>query len=275
MEHPTEAEREHISDYERAVCYYALSRPSAGVTLALILVYTLCLLEALFALVYGLVTGNATWTTVGTYALGGIILFGVVVFTLRSLFAEIQRRRTLAIVRQAPDLEAVKGLPDPFADHTLLRRPLDEGESGYDITDRDGGTLYTVRLEEDGAVRRVFDASGVEQFLVRIPVFARSFNLEGMMPRRAEVYAGSEPVARIRQRFTLGPAAVEITEGRGPDARRYSIREGGVYQGTRLIGRIYLLRSAAFLDVETAAMSNALLGLFVSLSYEKAHTALL
>jgi hypothetical protein len=275
MGEPVETGHRHISDYERAVCYYAYSRSSANVTLALILVYGLCLLEAAGALVYGFLSGERIWATVGMVALAGMILFGVVVFSARALAAEIRRRRTLAIADREPDPEASKELPDPFADHVLLLRPADEGRESFDITDRDGDTLYRVRIEEDGRLRRVLDAEENPVIDVRIPQFSHSFALEGMLPQRAEIYVGDESVARIRQRFSFGPTSAEIVEGRIPEIRRFNLRETAIFQGNRLVGRIYLLRDHAYLDVERSALGKALLGLLVSLSYEKAHTALL
>lgn len=271
----TPVEPSRISDYERAVCYYAMSRPGGGVTLALILVYALCVLEALAALIYGLVTENKLVTAIGTWALAGIILLGVIAFMARGLAAEIRRRRALAIARQAPDPEILKDIPDPFSDHILLRRSLDEGNEGFEIKDLDGHTVYTVRLDEDGTTRRVLDPDGNERLAVKITSFAGSFSIEGMLPRRAEVSASTGHSATIRRRFSLGAPFVEVVEGQGRDARRYSVREGGVYRNTRLIGRIYLLRDHIYLDVEEAALGTGLLGLLVSLCYEKTRTAAL
>lgn len=275
MSDPADADHRQISDYERAVCYYAYSGASANVTLALILVYALCLVEAAAALAYGYFSGDQTWTTVGTVALGGMIVFGVVAFSFRALMADIRRRRTLAIANCTPEPESVKGLPDPFADHALLRRPADEGREGFEITDRDGKVRYRVALKEDGRLRVVHDAEGKEAITVRIPQFTRSFALGGMLPRRVEVLAGEETIGRIRQRFTLGAPLAEIIEGRVADGKRYSLRETGIFQGHRLVGRIYLLRDHAYLDIEEAALGKTLIGLLAALSYEKAQTALL
>ncbi len=271
MNDETTTAPDRISDYERAVCYYTLPHATGRVTLALILVYTLCLFEALAALIYGLYADNRTWTVAGTVALAGIVILGVVAFSVRSLMSEVRRRRALMAAQSTPDAPPeADDLPDPFTDHILLTRPLQE-EEDFEIRDRDGRLECRVHIED--ATRHVLDADGRERLRITVESTARSFVLESMLPRRARVYAGESLVGRMKQRFTFGAPVLEI-EQRGARPGRCTLREGGIYTGPRLVGRIYLLRDRLFLDVERAAFNEALLGAFVALSYAKARSSL-
>ena len=49
----TSAEKEHLNDFERAICYYTLPRVARPVTFGLIAAYVLCLAEAFAVFVYG------------------------------------------------------------------------------------------------------------------------------------------------------------------------------------------------------------------------------
>lgn len=267
--------RESISDYERAVCYYTLPRTTSPVNLALIFVYALCLIEAVAALVYGLATDNETWTTVGTVCLGGIVLLGVVAFTVRAFQNELRRRRALAEAERTPEPHDVAiDVPDPFAAHLLLVRPLEKAdEYHFPITDREGRPVYVVHLENDRRYRRVTDPEGHEVLRAHIAWRTGSFMLEGMLPRSADIFAGETQIGRFRRRFALGASVVDL-ECRGSQAARYTLRDGGLFRGNLLVGRIYVLRDQLFLDVERGDCTNVLLALFACLNFEKARAAI-
>lgn len=86
-----------ITDYERAVCYYTLPKVITPVTIGLLSAYALCVIEAVAALAYGLYVGNRTWTLSGFYCLIGIIVFGMLAFTVRALWGDWRRRAALSI----------------------------------------------------------------------------------------------------------------------------------------------------------------------------------
>lgn len=267
--------REPISDYERAVCYYTLPRTTSPVNLALIFVYALCLIEAVAALVFGLATDNQTWTTIGTVCLAGIVLLGLVAFTARAFQNELRRRRALAEAEHTPaPHEVATDVPDPFAAHLLLVRPLEKADDeSFTITDREGRPVYVVHLENDRRYRRVTDPEGREVLRAHITWRSGSFTLEGMLPRSADVFAGETPIGRFRRRFALGASVVDV-ECRGSRTARYTLRDGGLFRGNLLVGRIYRLRDQLFLDVEQADCTNVLVALFASLSFEKARAAI-
>jgi hypothetical protein len=267
-EHPPP---ERLSDYERAVCYYTLPRTTGSINTALILVYGLCLLEAIGALVYGLVAQNATWTRVGTFALAGIIVFGLLAFTGRAILNEVRRRRALAVAHDAPEPEASE-LPDPFANHLLFRRPLAPDEDGFECVELHGDTRYRVSIEPDGT-RRLLSESGEELWRVRVASWASSFLLEDMLPRRLEVFERDRLIGKGWRRLTLGDPVHDI-DVRDPRPRRLSVKGGGIYQGLRLVGRFYALRDYLYLDVEESSYSEALLALLLTMDIRKARAIL-
>ena len=70
---------EHLTDYERAICYYTLPKITHPVTFGLLAVYVVCIIEALGVLAYGATTHREGITRAGLLAVGGIVAFGVIV----------------------------------------------------------------------------------------------------------------------------------------------------------------------------------------------------
>ena len=168
---------ERLSDYERAVCYYTLPRIIHPITFSLVVVYTICLLEALGVLTYGLLWDKDSIARMGAIALAGIVVFGIVAFTLRALTNEVRQRRLLAMAHNAPDTESnAQDVPDPFTDHILLRHPLHNRGDLFPCTDNDGNLAYFVESAGSSPWWRVRDAQDNEVIRVRILATASSFS---------------------------------------------------------------------------------------------------
>ena len=168
---------ERLSDYERAVCYYTLPRVIHPVTFSLVVVYTICLLEALGVLTYGLLWNKDFITRIGAIALAGIVVLGIVAFTLRALKNEMTQRRLLAMAHGAPDAESnAQDVPDPFTDHILLRHPLHNRGDLFPCTDNDGELVYFVESAGSSPWWRVRDAQDNEVIRVQILATASSFS---------------------------------------------------------------------------------------------------
>lgn len=250
----TDVREDAITDYERAVCYYTLPRVISPVTMGLIGAYALCVIESLCVLAYGLHSGSLTWIYAGFYAFAGIIIFGMVAFTMRALMNEWRFRVALAIARNVPEPARNRDIPNPFERHVLLSRPVAPDKEGFECLDGAGDISYCVEINRYNAHWHVRNAVDKTAFDVR--------SLHGS--RQLDVYVNNEPVASVQRSMTLRAAIAKIVPA---DAlqRSYSITNGCVYDGKRLVGRIYRLRRRIFLDVEQVHINDGLLAHFVSL----------
>jgi len=255
---------ERLTDFERAVCYYTLPTTVSPVTTGLVLIYAIVLLEAIGALVYGLLWDSMVYTEAGAWSFGIMVVFGLVVFTFRSLIFEVRRRRTLAMASAMRDTESIdETVPDPFQRHTLLRMPLHFAHTKVACTDNDGAIRYTVERELPGVWTIVKNAEGVEHLRINIRKSATSFSfLEDNIPSQADVYVGAELVGSIRRTFGL-KAPVFAVNTVWPQQRRFVLRGDGIYRDRRLVGRIYRIRRHAYLDIHEEQYCEAILALFI------------
>ena len=245
----TDADKDHlIREYERVVCYYTLPKMISPVTIGLIAAYLLCVLESAAALAYGTYIQDRTWTLAGLYSLMGILVFGMVAFTIRAWLTDWRIRMALAVARNAPDPTGEEDVPDPFEKHLLLSRPFRPVEDIFDCVDRSGAISYYVEIKRPNAHWRIKDAQDATLLDVRA--------VHG--PGQLRVYAGKEHRASIERRMTLRGmmARVDLV---GPESRYYLIRSGCIYDSGRMAGRIYRLRRRIYLDVEQAHMNDGLL----------------
>lgn len=258
--------RQRLTPYERAVCYYTLPRVIHPVTLGLIVAYAVCILEAVAALAYGVVTGHTLYATVGGYALAGMILFGLVVFFFRALLNDIRQRRALADARAVPERSSsAAGLPDPFADHLLLARPRDNRGSLFAVTANDSTIEYYVAPGGARGTWRIRTAAEAEVCEVRALSGPRSFRFGAALPARLGVYRHGQEIARIVRGFGLFRPRVAISMTDSP-ALRYAVRDFGIYLEGALIGRIYFLRNSYYLDMQRARFNEGILAYFVTVS---------
>lgn len=257
---------ERLSDYERAICYYTLPRISYPVTFGLIVAYAVCLLEAFAAVIYGLLWDHAAFAKSGAAALGAIVVFGIVVFTLRALLNEVRMRRVLAVARGVPDAIAdIKDIPDPFAGHFLLRHPLHTRGDIFTCTDNTGAVLYSVESAPHSPWWKVKDAQDNEVLRVHVKAEWWNFSFGEGVPNRLAVHAGDQEIAQIRRRFTFATPTIQVCCDK-PAPKEYEVRGGGIYQEKRLVGRIYYLHRSLYLDIEEAEFHEAILGLFVAMT---------
>lgn len=254
-----------ISPYERAVCYYTLPKVTHPVTLGLIAIYAVCVLEAIAALAYGLYTSNMTWTTAGAYAFAGIVTFGVVAFFVRALLNEVRERKALAEAHRSPMLTPAEDLPDPFAEHVLLRHPAQAESTLTECSE--AGENVRFRIERAPARRawHLRTPEGDEVLRVQVLRGVQSFSFSMNRPRRMAVFRGAIEIARIERHGGLGEIRVEInSECLAP--RQIIVRNRGIYVGGALVGRLYTLRKQDYLDVHRDVLNDALLGYFATLS---------
>jgi hypothetical protein len=255
---------ERLTDFERAVCYYTLPTTISPVTTGLVLIYAIVLLEAIGALTYGLLADNTTYTLAGAWSFGIMIVFGLVVFTLRSLLSEVRRRRTLAIARAMPNSgEMDDSIPDPFARHTLLRIAISRENGPILCTDNDGKLHYTIEHESPGAWFTVKNTEGIEHLRINIRKSASSFSfLEDNTPSHADVYIGAELVGSIQRAFSLKVPVFAVTTI-WPVQRKYALRGDGIYRDRRLVGRVFRIRRYVYLDIHEDQYCEAILALFI------------
>ena len=257
---------EHLSEYERAVCYYTLPRIARPVTFGLIVVYTVCLFEALGVLAYGFLSNNEKITKLGALVLAGIIILGIVAFMARAFLFELKQRRALAVARRVPDAVAgVDDIPDPFADHLLLRHPLHSRGDLFPCTDNEGTLMYFVESSPTSPWWKVKDPQDSEVLRVHVQSSASSFTIGEAAPSRLAVYVGNEEVGRIRRRFSFTAQRIVI-KCLKPDPKEYVFTDNGLYCGKRLVGRIYYLHQSLYLDIERAEFHEAILGLFITMT---------
>jgi hypothetical protein len=264
--HHASATQDHLTEYERAICYYTLPKVTSTTTIGLLAAYLVCLLEAAGVLLYGLIADRPTWFHAGVIALGAIVIFGVVAFFARALYHEIRQRKLL---RQgdyaAPQSPPPDDLPDPFGDHLLIRHPRYVPGDSFACTDNEGKVVYNVDSVSQGAWWKVSDADGNEVVRVRVASGVPSFSLSSRTPGRLAAYQGDEEIARIAQRFSLSDPVVEI-RCFSPVESEYVIRRRAIYHEGRLAGRIYYLRQFLYLDVQKDDCHPAILAYFVTMA---------
>ncbi len=269
---------ERLTEYERAVCYYTLPRIVHPLTFGLMGVYALCLFESVGVLVYGIVSEQDKVRTLGASAMAAVIVMGVVTFTLQALLNEMRQRWVLEGARRlaefAEDAQrsiansheniAEPEIPDPFAGHLLIRRPLPTPGDLFACTDNDGVVVYFVEVEPNQDRWRVKDAQENDVVQIEVEAPVGSFFMGGL-PGQMSVFRGPDEIARIARRFSLAASKVSVNCFR-PCPSKYTMIRDGLYHNGSLVGRMYELHHSLYLDIEKEAFHDALLGVFVALS---------
>lgn len=257
---PAQADR--LSDFERAVSYYSIPHLVHPLTLGLIVAYFVCLLEAVVALLVGVVWEKTFLVQIGAWASIGMILFGIVIFVARALINEFRQRRALAVAGGMPNAASSPDMPDPFETHMLLKRPrLRQGKS-LDVTDNQGNIVYSVEVE--GRTWTVRGADGEVVASICALTRGHSFFLDEYAPSSLTVTAEDREVARLSRRFSFKAPRV-VVECSWPEPMTYLIDRRAVYHEDRLVGRIYYVRRQLYLDIEREHFCPALLAFFVTL----------
>lgn len=255
-----------ITPYERAVCYYTLPKVIHPVTFGIIIVYALCVLEAIGAFAYGIYAKDMQWTTIGSYAFAGIVAFGLIVFFVRALLNDVRQRKALAEARSSPMHTPAEDVPDPFADHVLLKHPIHAQGTLFDCSSGDDSRRYIVEHRPNSREWIARAPDGAELFTVRVLSGVSSFSFSmGGRPKLLGVFKEGTEIARILRRGGLMETVTEITsETLSP--KFLTIRSRGIYIGGALRGRIYDLRGNDYLDVHREALNDALLGYFITIT---------
>ena len=277
----------HVSDYERALCYYTLPRVVSPVTFGLIIAYAACFFEAVAVLCIGFVLGNATWTTAGMVALSAIVVFGMLIFTTRALMNDVRKRQALAEAEGVPDAATQNAdCPDPFGEHVLLRYVVHEAGSIYRCDAHCAALAYRVERGAHGRSWELTEGDGKDVCRAMSMKRGGSFSLNSGSPSKMVVFQGEREVARIRRAFSFTAPRTEIS-CQEPKMRQYSVRNGSIFlvlaeelgakgegnipwkgvsrRGERLVGRIYELRSFLYLDIETEYFDDPILAYYTTL----------
>jgi hypothetical protein len=255
-----------ISDYERAVCYYTLPRVTSPVSLALLVAYAVCLFEALGAMCIGVLFEHRTWTIAGTVAFVLLVVFGIVVFTLRGVLSEARRRRALDAASGVPDapdavVESGEEIPNPFHAHVLLRRPAGLPNAVHRVGHATDEPFAEIEPAASGRTWVLRGPAGDEWCTAKGQGGVPSFAFGAAIPRTLVLTRGGERIGQVRRTLGLrAPGALVRRDASPPAELRVSL--DAVYAGERLVGRIYTLRGAAYLDVEAAHLCEGLVVYF-------------
>jgi hypothetical protein len=262
---PSTPSRSPITPYERAVCYYTLPKVTHPVTLGLIAIYALCVLEALAAFSYGIASGDMDWTTMGAYSFAGIVGFGLAAFFVRALLNDVRERKALAEARHAPMMTPAEDLPDPFAEHLLLKHSPHAPASLFECTMHHDTARYTVEAKPSSREWLLRTPDTARQVRVQVLRGVQSFSFSMNRPALMAVYRDDQEVARIKRHGGLTETQIEITSAT-LSPKQILVRNRGIYVGGALRGRIYTLRGDDYLDVHRDALNDALLGYFATLT---------
>jgi hypothetical protein len=255
-----------LTEYERAVCYYTLPKVINPITYGIIVAYTVCLVEAMLAWGVGELIDSRIWTRAGMFSFVGIVVLGIAVFTARALTNEIRQRKALAAagsVIQKADPE--EDIPDPFREHLLFRYPMD-GKGEVYLCNEDNETLRYCIQKKSG--KKEFHIISPEQKEV-----CRVENLGGFgsflfdaWTGCLKVYVGGDQVAKLDRRFSFTVPEVVINE-LSPEERQLNVSRQGIFYEHCLVGRMYTLRHAAYLDINKYYISEAILAYFAASMY--------
>lgn len=262
----SETNGERPTDYERAICYYALPRVVNPITFGIVIAYAVCVFEASAALIYGLVVRSPEWIAGGAWALAGIMIFGITVFMGRAFLNELRQRRMLAAARGVPNAPCdIPEVPDPFGEHALFRHP-DAGRGGFlESLEGDSALRYPLERMTGPEGWRLSSPEGAEICNVVLLSRASSFMLSMGVPSRLLVRQGETPVAHITRRFSFTRIEVEICIDDSTGGV-YRVRDQAILLDRKVVGRLYELRRSLYLDIERAHAHPAILGFFATLN---------
>jgi len=257
---------DHLSDYERAICYFALPRVISPVNPGLIAAYAVCLSEAVGALLIGLILHHHTWILAGSISLWGIIFLGVVIFTGRALLNDFRQRRLLDQARGVPDArKEANDLPDPFEGHLLLQHPA--GAEGRLFACNDADAVIRYFVDNNPRERRWNIRTPQDAEVCSVTAYRHwwSWSLGSSGPCSLTVRSGETLIAHVYPVFSFAGGTLRI-QCLSPETHTYMIRQFGIYDGKTLVGRIYALRDSFYLDIDETHFNESILAYFVSLS---------
>lgn len=258
--------RDHLSDYERAVCYHNLPRTTSTLTMGLIIAYGVCLAEAVGAIAVGVYLEKPEWLRLGAAAFVGLILFGIIAFTLRAFLSDLRARRALKAADGVPDArDSAQDFPDPFANHILLRHPAHARGTLYSLTANDDTSGYEVEAAPNNRWWNVTDVNSGECIRVVAAKGGKSFRIGGALPSKARVYRDDEEVAILRRPLTFDDLEAVIDALR-PAPMTLELRGKGFFVDNRLVGRVYNLRGSCYLDIDKRFFNDGVLAYYVTMA---------
>lgn len=264
---PRDAQPDHLTDYERVVCYYTVPRVTHPLTYPLIIAFTVCLFEALGALAIGLWFDKLLWTNAGAIALACLIFFGIVAFMGRAFLSDVRRRKALEQARSAPNapvrvVESGEEIPNPFAHHLLLWRPVATPNQLYLCPLGLPPVLYAaVETAPNGRSWVLTTGDGKEYCTVRAAGAVPSFTFGRAAARHLSVMHAGEAIGAIQHWAAIRePGALLHTVA--PHPFDLHIHNESIHRDDRLVGRIYELRGHCYLDVENDSFCEALVAFF-------------
>lgn len=258
---------DHLTDYERVVCYYTVPRVTHPLTYPLIIAFTVCLVEAIGALTIGLLFESPIWTKVGAASLAALIVFGIAAFMLRAFTSELHRRRALAQARTAPDapvnvIESGEEIPNPFAHHVLLWRPAATPSQLHLCPLGMPPTRYaTIETAPSGRSWVLKTADGAELCTVRAAGGAPSFTFGTAVARHLSVMRAGEAIGAIQHWAAIREPGAQLHTV-VPHPFDLRVHNDSIIRDDRLVGRIYELRGSCYLDVENDSFCEALVAFF-------------
>ncbi|MCF6285547.1 MAG: hypothetical protein L3K26_10205 [Candidatus Hydrogenedentes bacterium] len=255
---------EHLSDYERAVCYHTLPRVNHPLTLGLIVAYVVCLVEALGAIAIGYYLERPWWLKVGGISLIALIFFGLIVFTIRAFLNELRRRKALAAAHGVPDArESAHDLPDPFEDHILLHHPSHTRGTHFSLSDNRNTSGYEVKVASSHDSWTIIGLPSQSELRVDTVAHGKSFRFGLNLPSLLKATRDGHEVARIRRHISLNETKVDI-EVLHPEPCTIQLRNQGFFVDNRLVGRTYFLRGSFYVDIQRAYFNDGVLAYFVT-----------
>ena len=263
MSDPTD---EHLTDYERAIYYYSLPRVTQSVPVGVLVIYAFIVLQTFVAMAYGARTEKTEWIQGGAIAFGICVAVGIGTYLFREFIHEFRERSAQAKARTIPDADSqFDDIPDPFADHVLLRYPIRQSGAELTVYNNHGQPVYTAEVDKAGKKLAVRDHEGKDLFNATLDTSQVSFSFEtGNSPSRIAVEANGVSVGKVERKSNFGPANVRIECGSG-EPEVYEFRGGGLYRGEALVGRIYEVRQHHYLDIHKQHFRDAILSFFITI----------
>ena len=256
---------EHLTSYERAVCYYTLPKVVAPVGYGLVAAYIVCLLEAVGVLLYGWLWQNDAFTRWGIIAVGAMIGFGVLAFLARAFLNDVRERQLLKGGEILSDHDFDRGdVPDPLANNEILCFSLRDSGNERIIKDNDGVVRYTVKPGSAPRSKVVTSPDGSSLTLCQARRLL-GLGIFGDNGGTTRVLRADSLVATIRRRIGFSDPVVRI-ESSPPGNESFLVKNRSLYVGDRLIGRVYYVRGYVYLDVEREQFHDGILGFFASMA---------
>jgi hypothetical protein len=264
---------DHITAWERAVCYYTLPRVITPVAYGLIVIYTILLFQGLAIMIAGVVIPDTAWVRFGSTAIIVLVMGGLAVFMARALVNDIRTRRALGAAAGVPDpgdSDSGEDLPDPFEGHILLKRPVRVPGTLYSCTTEDASIQYFI--EHDARKRSLFPLARRDWWRIKTPQDEEVCTIEiergggsfliGSLPGRLRVTRNGDGIAHIHTRFGVTVPGTQI-HMENHETPGYLIRNRSIDHAGRLVGRIYRLRYSCYLDIEEKHFNEGILAWFI------------